>query len=135
MDWRTSPWMWWRWRLGCESRFLIWCIGYTGGFTLCLLDLFFSLCLFPSFACSPPSACYSYFLSALSSYTRHFTQEFLFLPFPCMSTVYTLCPFNHQPGCPPYFFNFLQPASLAPITLFCNIQFFQPRSREFAIFP
>ena len=25
MDWRTSPWMWWRWRFGCESCFLIWC--------------------------------------------------------------------------------------------------------------
>jgi len=26
MDWRTSPWMWERWRFGCESCFLIWCI-------------------------------------------------------------------------------------------------------------
>jgi hypothetical protein len=26
MDWRTSPWMWWRWRFGCESCFVIWCI-------------------------------------------------------------------------------------------------------------
>ena len=26
MDWRTSPWMWWRWRFGRESCFLIWCI-------------------------------------------------------------------------------------------------------------
>ena len=25
MDWRTSPWMWWRWRFGCESCFLVWC--------------------------------------------------------------------------------------------------------------
>ena len=23
MDWRTSPWMWWRWRFGCESCFII----------------------------------------------------------------------------------------------------------------
>jgi hypothetical protein len=26
MDLRTSPWMWWQWRFGCESWFLIWCI-------------------------------------------------------------------------------------------------------------
>jgi len=26
MDRRTSPpWMWWRWRFGCDSCFLIWC--------------------------------------------------------------------------------------------------------------
>ena len=25
MDWRTSPWMWWRWRFGCEISFIIWC--------------------------------------------------------------------------------------------------------------
>ena len=25
-DWRTSPWMWWRCRFGCEICFLIWCI-------------------------------------------------------------------------------------------------------------
>ena len=25
MDSRTSPWMGWRWRFGCESCFLVWC--------------------------------------------------------------------------------------------------------------
>ena len=29
MDWRTSPWMWWRCRSGCESCFLICCIEVT----------------------------------------------------------------------------------------------------------
>ena len=26
IDWRVSPWMWWRWRFGCESCFLERCI-------------------------------------------------------------------------------------------------------------
>ena len=32
MDWRTSPWMWWWWRFGCESWFLLWFIEAICGY-------------------------------------------------------------------------------------------------------
>jgi len=35
MDWRTSPWMWWRWRIGCESCFFIWCSGVRLSVAIC----------------------------------------------------------------------------------------------------